>query len=264
VVGFLLLILLAGRSVAASTSTGAAPERTIPQAAAFLQLKQAIEQHYYSYDPAWIGPYLTRARVLTEMVPAQWYAHYFAGILCILQGNIIRAHDREAAYQAYRQAREHLEAAHRLSPGAETLLWMSAVYGKLASMRTLKMIYYGARSKAFMEEAYALAQDNPKFYMLAGVHMMHTPKLFGGGHQRARTFLRRALDLAPNWQETDALVVRWALRPEIWAYLAQAAVFAGDASEARQYFEKALRAQPGFGFVIRDVGPQLDVLENAP
>ena len=28
--------------------------------------------------------------------------------------------------------------------------------------------------------------------------------------------------------------------------------------------EKALRAQPGFGFVIRDVGPQLDVLENAP
>jgi tetratricopeptide (TPR) repeat protein len=264
VVGLLLLILLAGRSAAASTSTGAASERSIPQAAAFLQLKRAIEQHYYSYDPEWIEPYLARARVLAEMAPAQWYPHYYAGILYIQRGNIIRADDREGAYRAYRQAREHLEAAHRLSPSAETLLWMSAVYGKLASMRTLRMIFYGARSKAFMEEAYALAQDNPKFYMLAGVHMMHTPKLFGGGQARARTFLQRALDLTPNWRETDALVVRWALRPEIWAHLAQAAVFAGDASEARRYFEKALRAQPGFGFVIRDVGPQLDVLEKFP
>jgi tetratricopeptide (TPR) repeat protein len=246
------------------TSAGAAQERSIPQAAVFLQLKLAIEQHYYSYDPEWIGPYLSRALALIEAGREHRYAHYYAGILYILRGNIIRADDREAAYQAYRQARQHLEAAHQLSSSAENMLWMSAVYGKLASMRTLKMIYYGARSKALMEEAHALARNNPKFYMLAGAHMMHTPKLFGGGHVRARAFLLRALDLARDWQETDALVVRWALRPEIWAHLAQAAVFAGEASEARHYLEKALRAQPDFGYVIRDIRPQLDVLKNAP
>lgn len=253
-------LLLAAWAPAAAAAEGG----SIPQYTAFLQLKQAIEDQYYSYDRDGLQPLVLRARALIDQAPAVWYPHYYAGVLSILWGNITRAGDRDDAYRSYRQAQAFLAKAHAMAPSAETLLWMSAVYGKLASMRTLKMFYYGARSKAFMEEAHALSRGNPKFFMLAGAHMMHTPKLFGGGIERARDFLQRALGYADGWRDTDPLVVRWARPPEIWAHLAQAAVFAGQAPEARRYLGRALDVQPDYGFVIRDIRPQLERLEQSP
>nr|MBL0712738.1 hypothetical protein [Desulfobacterales bacterium] len=160
---------------AALTTAAGAQERTIPQSSAFLQLKQAIERQYYTYDRDRILPLLNRAQALIRQDGANWYPYYYAGILHVQLGNIARADDKAAAHRYYTLAREHLEVAHRKSTSAETTLWMSAVYGKLASLRTFKMIYYGARSKAFMEDAYAMSRGNPKFFMRAGVHVMHTP-----------------------------------------------------------------------------------------
>ncbi|MBL0713628.1 MAG: hypothetical protein JJV98_07990 [Desulfosarcina sp.] len=58
-------------------------------------------------------------------------------------------------------------------------------------------------------------------------------------------------------------MVGWAARPEIWAYLAQLEVLSRNAPAARRYASLALKRQPDFGFVIRDVLPQLEAMEKA-
>jgi len=154
----------------------------------------------------------------------------------------------------------HIHAAHALFPNAENTLVLADVYGKLASLKTIKVLYYGSRSKSFLKQAFNLSPRSPKNHLIAGIEIMWTPVIFGGSKKRAREFLDKALVLEKTWQETDPLVVQWATRPEIFAHLAQLEILCDTPDQARRYIDQALHLVPDYGFVHRDILPQLSQL----
>ena len=224
----------------------------------FFKLKTQIEAHYFSYDEDVVRSLLNQALAHIQKYPVAWYPHYYAGLIKMQLGNIVRAHDREVAYQHYRDALKHMQVAHKRSPNAENAIVLANVYGKLASLRTFKMLYYGSKSRSFMIDAFQESARNPKNYLLAGIEIMWTPAIFGGSKKRAREFLNKALTLEPTWYETDRLIVRWATPPEIFAHLAQLEILCEAPIQAQLYATKALRHIPDYGFVMRDVIPQLN------
>lgn len=224
----------------------------------FYRLKIQIEAHFFSYDKNVARSLVDQAQAQIEKYPDAWYPHYYAGLINIKLGNIIRAHSREAAYDYYREALRHLQLAHERSPGAETTIVLADAYGKLASLKTLKMFYYGSKSKSYLMDAFDLSRQSPKNYLLAGIEIMWTPRIFGGSKKRAREFFNQALALEPQWRETDRLIVRWASPPEIFAHLAQLEILSNAPVQAQHYINKALAQIPHYDFVFRDIIPQLE------
>lgn len=223
----------------------------------FIKLKTQIEAHYFSYNQEMVRYLLNLALDQIEKHPAAWYPRYYAGLLNIQMGNILRAHDKEKAYHHYMESLKHMKVAHQRSPIAENTIVLADVYGKLASLRTLKMFYFGFKSKSYLIEAFRMNRRSPKNYLLAGIEIMWTPMIFGGSKKKARDFLNNALMLEPTWRETDRLIVRWATPPEIYAHLAQLEILCEAPAQAQQYITKALRHVPDYGFVMRDLIPQL-------
>jgi hypothetical protein len=224
----------------------------------FFQLKQQIERHYFAYDEDAHQALLYRAHALTERHPDAWHPRYYAALINIQLGNIVRADNKDDAYRYYLQGLGNARSAHDISSNPETTIVLAAAYGKLASLRTLKMFYFGAKSKSTMINALRMDKRSPKSHLIIGVHTMWTPAVFGGSNDTARQFLTKALSLGSDWREPDRFVVRWATEPEILAHLAQLEIFCGDTERARDYVNEALAQVSDYGFVRRDILPQLD------
>ena len=225
---------------------------------AFMALKTKIGAHYFSHDTAAVRPLLSQALAQIDTYPDAMHPRYYAGLINIQLGNIVRASNRETAFSYYQDAVKHLRAAHELAPNAETAIALADAYGKLASLKTLKVIYYGSRSKVYLKAAFRYNPRNPRCHLIAGIETMWTPAIFGGSKTRARKFLSDALALAREWQESDPLVVPWATVPEILAHLAQLEILCGAPDRARAYVDQALRHVPDYAFVYRDIMPQLE------
>jgi hypothetical protein len=243
-------------------STSFANGETPPEAQeAFLQLKKQIEAHYFSYDEGAHRQLLGRANGFVKHYPEAWHAHYYAALINIQLGNIVRADRKAEAYRYYHSALRHAQSAHEIAGNAETTVVLAAAYGKLASLRTLKMFYFGAKSKNTMIEAFKMNDHSPKSHLIIGVHTMWTPTVFGGSNDTAREFLEKALALGLDWSENDPLVVRWATSPEILAHLAQLEIFCGAPERAWDYVNAVMALVPQYGFVTRDILPQLNETE---
>ncbi len=222
------------------------------------ELKTHIEANYFSHDEASVRYLLAQSRDLVDQHPAAWHPHYYAGLINVQLGNIVRHDDKDMAYRHYTDALAHMLVAHERSPTAEITIVLADVYGKLASLKTFKMLYYGSRSKSHLIDAFRMDEHSPKACLVAGIEMMWTPIIFGGSTKRARRFLEKALTAAPDWREPDRLIVRWATRAEIFAHLAQLEILCKRPSQARHYATQALSLVPDYGFVLRDVLPQLN------
>ena len=225
---------------------------------AFQQIKALIETLYFSYNAHAKHPLLERTAALIGQHPGAWQPRYYAALVNLHLGNIARADDSKIAYRYYRAALQHIHAAHAQVPNAENTLVLADVYGKLASLKTIKALYYGSRSKTFLKQAFRLSPRSPKNHLIAGIEIMWTPVIFGGSKKRAREFLNKALLLEATWREKDPLIVPWASRPEIFAHLAQLEILCDAPDRARQYIDQALHLVPDYAFVHRDILPQMN------
>ena len=251
----LLGLVLVGCGLA--PCSGVAQELSSPAVQDLVAFKMQIEDAWFSYDKSLSQGLLIQARKHIERYPSAWHPHYYAGLINIKLGNIIRATDRDAAYRYYTAALEHVKVAYARSPGVENTIVLADTYGKLASLKTSKMIYFGGKSRSYLIKAFKKNMYSPKNHLLAGIEIMWTPALFGGSKKRARDFLEKALALVPEWQESDRLIVRWATPPEIFAHLAQLEILCDAPDEARDYVDRALQQVSEFDFVLRDIIPQL-------
>jgi tetratricopeptide (TPR) repeat protein len=222
------------------------------------ELKKQIEQNYFSHDEVLVRYLLKQSRDLIDQHPADWHPYYYAGMINVQLGNIIRHRNKEMAYQHYADALGHIQIVHERSPSAESTTVLADVYGKLASLKTLKMLYYGSLSKSNLIDAFRMVENSPKACLVAGIEMMWTPIIFGGDTERARRYLEKALAAAPDWREPDRLIVHWATQAEILAHMAQLEILCKRPSQARHYAAQALSIVPDYGFVLRDVLPQLN------
>ena len=102
----------------------------------------------------------------------------------------------------------------------------------------------GPKSSGLVDRAMELDPKNPRVWLIRGMSAMFTPKMFGGGTDKAERDLRKAIELfdaerpvapAPSWGRADAYV-----------WLGQALQKDEKHDEARAAYQKALAIQPGY------------------
>lgn len=155
------------------------------------------------------------------------------------------------------EAQAHLEALIEAAPEhAEAHALLGSVFGMQIGGSAFRGMRLGPRASAAIERAHQLEPDNPRVALARGIGWLNTPKMFGGGIEKADAELRRADELFqqesptrpwPYWGRVDAL---------IWRGRAEARQKQYDA--ARVLFERALTLEPDYGWIRYRLLPAID------
>jgi hypothetical protein len=79
---------------------------------------------------------------------------------------------------------------------------------------------YGDVFDQTLKKAKAINPDNPRIYYLKGTSLFYTPKLFGGGKNKAREYFDRATPLFEKQKENSILIPYWGKKQNS-SYLSQ-------------------------------------------
>lgn len=164
----------------------------------------------------------------------------------------------DEAKRALDEADLLLEQATAKSPTADALALRSSVMGLMIGLsgNPLSGMTLGPKSGGLLDRAKELEPKNPRVWLISGMSAMFTPKMFGGGTDKAEQELRKAIALfeadapaapAPSWGRADAFI-----------WLGQALQKNGKLDDARAAYQKALELQPGNQWVQRVLLPSLN------
>ena len=142
---------------------------------------------------------------------------------------------------------------------AESHALLAGVYGMQIDS-AWKGMTLGRRASRASARALELAPGNPRVLLQDGVGKLHTPRMFGGGADRAEAMLLRAV-AAFRTEPPDRPWPRWG-HIDAWAWLGQISAERGDLAPARRYYERALDLEPGFAWVRDALLPALEARER--
>jgi tetratricopeptide (TPR) repeat protein len=122
---------------------------------------------------------------------------------------------------------------------------LSAIYGLEMGYSSYKGMFLGGKSSSNIEEATKMASNEPLVWQVYGSSKFFTPYMFGGDTKEAQKAYQEAVKLyenngltTSNWRYLDAL-----------AWLGKVYEKNGEKALAKSTYEKALVAEPDFGWV---------------
>ena len=148
--------------------------------------------------------------------------------------------ERETLLEEAKTALERLIVASPQDGEAHALL--GSVLGELIDGNMFRGMTLGPRAGKLHQKAKALAPNNPRVALLAGIRAVFTPSMFGGGLEIAKAELERAHQLFaaesvtapwPNWGRID-----------VYAWRGQVAAKMDKPAEAKALYEEALERAP--------------------
>ena len=197
-------------------------------------------------------------RVLT-VTPNDPLLLYYRGFALYRSSTIYTGMKKnDEAKRALDEADLLLEQATAKSPTADALALRSSVMGLMIGLsgNPLSGMTLGPKSSGLLDRAKEMEPKNPRVWLISGMSAMFTPKMFGGGTDKAEQDLKKAIALfetdapvapAPSWGRADAFI-----------WLGQALQKNEKIDDARVAYQKALEIQPGNQWVQRVLLPSLN------
>jgi tetratricopeptide (TPR) repeat protein len=149
-----------------------------------------------------------------------------------------------------------LQRSAAAKPLAETHAIISSSYGSLAGGGVMAGMRNGPKANDAEDLAKQLGPQNPRVLMLAAVSAFYKPAAFGGGKDKARTALTKALAAFAR-DQVDPPLPSWG-HAEAYAWLGQFEAAEGNRDAARRAYQRALELAPGYTWVSRVLLPALD------
>lgn len=145
------------------------------------------------------------------------------------------------------RAERALEKAMRLHELPESFALAAVVEGHRIGHAWWRGILGSRRAARLFERAEELGPANPRVALLRAVYVFHAPSFAGGGAERARREVQRALELFSGDAASPPLPA-WG-HAEAHAWHGRILRGAGDQAGARAAYERALALQPDYVWV---------------
>jgi len=149
-----------------------------------------------------------------------------------------------------------LDRSLAVRPLAETQALRAAAMGQLMAGSMVLGVRYGATASKAESDADRLSPNNPRVLLLRAISTWFKPSMFGGGEDKARAVMTRALAAfladappggLPAWGHAEALVWHGQMEQK-----------AGRTTSARAAFAQALALEPEYGWakqLMRTIEP---------
>lgn len=248
-------MLCAASCAVSCAAIGAAPGDAAAQP--IDSLRARVEEAVVRGSGTELDLVIARLRREVRATPDNVVLQYDLGYALFRRGSALAREGRpEEARRRFEESDRALARAVALGAGGGGLALrgtvnsrLASVSGMVASMRLEPLAYRQ------LDEALALAPDDPRVALLNGIARLDAPRPYGGGLTEGEEELRRAIVLfggdsarppAPSWGRADA---------HIWLGIALARQ--GQRDEARASFLRALEFAPGHTWVTSTLLPQV-------
>ena len=219
------------------------------------QIQQAVN--------AWNLQKMLAARAFFERLLADknypWLIHYYIGLadLHIFHYYFPKS-DKENAENFVDDGIGHLEKALELKDDfAEGYALLSSLLGNKIALNPDLGMTLGMKSGTMIQKAFGRAPENPRVSLIAGESAYYTPKMFGGGKEKALRHIRKAIECFEKFRREKDILPTWGY-DEAYAYLGLIQMDQGNLMEARKNFGKALKINPDYSWVKFKLLPELE------
>jgi len=171
------------------------------------------------------------------------YVDYRIGIMYTSQK------DDKAALDYLEEGIKHLEESIELNSNfSESYALLASLLGFKIGLKWYLGITLGPKVGSYFDKALQMDSLNPRTYLLLGISKYNTPKMFGGGMDKAESNLIKAIQLYGINSPPDSLLPTWGYE-EAYAWLGRVYMEKKEYEKAQIQFEKALEIKPGYGWV---------------
>jgi tetratricopeptide (TPR) repeat protein len=122
-------------------------------------------------------------------------------------------------------------------------------------IKNLRAPFLGPKSMKNAETALEINPDNFNANIEMGNIWNNMPEVFGGSAEKALKFYKKALKILES-KGSDVLTKNW-MYLNLLATIGQVEIELGNIDSGRNYFEKALKIEPGFLWVKNELLPSL-------
>ena len=227
--------------------------------ALILQGKENVQQAIDVWDlQEMLGSRAFFERLLSDST-YPWLVHYYIGFIDM---RIFHYHlsqeKKDEAKEFVEDGIAHLEKAVEIKNDfAEAYALLSAMFGNKIALNPILGMTLGMKSGSMLQKAFDLAPENPRVSLIAGQSAYYTPKMFGGGKEKALQHIQKAVACFQTFKPERSVDPTWG-HDEAYAYLGMIQMDQGRLEEAKLSFEKALEINPNFSWVKYDLLPKLE------
>jgi tetratricopeptide (TPR) repeat protein len=254
----LLLVMITAFPLSLFCPTSGEEESQVDFQPLIIKGKKMIERGVHLWD---LKILMNSRGIFEKILTAQekdYLSHYYLGYtdhrICIMY---ISQEEKKIAYAYLEEGIKHLKRSIDLNPS------FSESYALLASFLGLKIgfkwylgVSLGPKAGSYFERALQVDSLNPRTFLLLGISKYNTPKMFGGGMDKAESNLLKAIHLYETVSSPDSLLPTWGYE-EAYAWLGKVYMEKKEYEKAQAQFEKALEIKPGYGWVKFDLIKQL-------
>jgi tetratricopeptide (TPR) repeat protein len=190
------------------------------------------------------------------------YAAYREAVMAMARGEGDRG--RAAAQALLGRADSLLERSAGRLPLPESFALRASVIGMQIGVggNPAAGMWLGPKASATMDEALRRGPRNPRVLLLRGISAYNTPKLWGGGAERARTYLADAAALFGADRPASPLPAWGAAEVQVWMGRSWRAL--GQPDSARAAYARAKALEPDNPWLTRVLIPELERTPAAP
>ncbi len=157
---------------------------------------------------------------------------------------------------------EHLEFALDINDAdAEAHILLSSLYGNKIAVKPILGMTLGIKSASHADKAVKLAPENPRVAFLSGTNAYYTPRMFGGGKEKALQYLNKAAGYFKTFHPASDLAPDWGL-VDTYVYLGLVNLKLQNYSEAEKNLNLCLELAPNNGWAL-ELKAQLPEKKNA-
>lgn len=225
----------------------------------FIKGKKELHQAVSS----WTETSLINARAYFERLlinsDKAWLAHYYIALVDYrLTSFYFSKNDKNQAKKFIDDGIDHLSAGlEEKKDFADAHNLLSALYGNKIGINPFLSMTLGPKSGKEMQQALSLAPGNPRNYLVSGWSAFYTPKMFGGGKDKAEKHFNQAIACFDSFQVTDPTLPDWG-HEEAYAWLGIVQAEKNDLDAAKKSYEMALQINPDYGYVSYVLLPKLE------
>lgn len=140
----------------------------------------------------------------------QWLPYYYAAYSQVMQA-FLDQEDKDKMREKADEAEKLIGKADELSPdNAEVRCVQSLILSARISVNpSVNGPVYGPKSGELLQEAMQLAPENPRPELLMGQSLFYTPEMFGGGKDKAKPLLEKALAKFETFEPESSVHPHW-------------------------------------------------------
>ena len=171
-------------------------------------MKTNIDKIYTSKTASELVVLANQFERIAKAEKDEWLPSYYAAY-CFVRSTVVAEMEIDFIHEHLDKAQNIIDELQKVNAQESEVFALQAMIYQLRITDMSKGYKYSRMAAEAIGQAERLNPGNPRVFYLRGSNTFHTPKMFGGGPEKAKADLSKAAEMFQNQQTENPLAPGW-------------------------------------------------------